>query len=211
MRAVAVVTMPSLAGPLSRWITSLDPRRVRSGLTGQANALLLGDGLAPAGPPHAIRLNPRSLRRSHPVQGRTGREWRHHRRFCQLVPVTADGVPLRVANLHATTADSLARLELDRLVRLIPEGPAVVCGDFNVAETGLGGFSDPIAGIDQILVRGLELEEPPRRWPAERRRHGRGLLSDHAPVEAVVRVRSRGEWTSTRSERSFRSSPGRRT
>jgi len=47
-------------------------------------------------------------------------------------------------------------------------------------------FSPPIDGIDQILVRGLELARTPSAWPPERRRVNGGLLSDHAPVEAEV-------------------------
>ena len=41
-------------------------------------------------------------------------------------------------------------------------------------------------GIDQILVRALALERGPEPWPDERRRVTAGVLSDHAPVEAVV-------------------------
>ena len=49
------------------------------------------------------------------------------------------------------------------------------------------GFSEPIDGIDQALVRGLEFERGPEAWPEARRRVGGELLSDHAPVEAVIR------------------------
>jgi hypothetical protein len=56
-----------------------------------------------------------------------------------------------------------------------------------MAGTGLPGFSQPLPGIDQILVRGLELVEGPSPWPNERRRSRGWLLSDHAPVEAVVK------------------------
>ena len=48
------------------------------------------------------------------------------------------------------------------------------------------GFSQPLAGsIDQILVRGAP-STPPEAWPEERRRVGRRLLSDHAPVELRI-------------------------
>jgi endonuclease/exonuclease/phosphatase family metal-dependent hydrolase len=52
------------------------------------------------------------------------------------------------------------------------------------------GFTEPIGGIDQILVSGLELERGPEAWAEERRTVDGVVLSDHAPVEAVVR------WTS---------------
>jgi hypothetical protein len=49
------------------------------------------------------------------------------------------------------------------------------------------GFSPPLAGsIDQIFVRGLTLREGPSAWPLERRVVDGRVLSDHAPVEAVV-------------------------
>jgi endonuclease/exonuclease/phosphatase family metal-dependent hydrolase len=47
-------------------------------------------------------------------------------------------------------------------------------------------FSPPIEGIDQILVRGVAFERAPSAWPVEQRRVNGALLSDHAPVEAVV-------------------------
>jgi endonuclease/exonuclease/phosphatase family metal-dependent hydrolase len=106
------------------------------------------------------------------------------------VPVRTDGTAFDALNLHASKWPDLAHREVERLVGLIPKGSALVCGDLNAPETGLPGFSPPLPGIDQILVRGLELERPPVRWPAERRRHGGALLSDHAPVEASLRLGS---------------------
>jgi endonuclease/exonuclease/phosphatase family metal-dependent hydrolase len=48
-------------------------------------------------------------------------------------------------------------------------------------------FSPPLSGgIDQILVRGAGFARAPHRWPKERRRVDGRLLSDHAPVEAVL-------------------------
>ncbi len=47
------------------------------------------------------------------------------------------------------------------------------------------GFSEPIPGLDQILVRGAP-DSRPGRWPEERRRVEGRLLSDHAPVEARI-------------------------
>jgi endonuclease/exonuclease/phosphatase family metal-dependent hydrolase len=47
------------------------------------------------------------------------------------------------------------------------------------------GFSRPISGIDQILVRSASSGHA-KRWPDERRRLGGRLLSDHAPVEVTI-------------------------
>jgi endonuclease/exonuclease/phosphatase family metal-dependent hydrolase len=49
------------------------------------------------------------------------------------------------------------------------------------------GFSSAGPGVDHVLVRGLDVVRAESRWPDERRRHGGGLLSDHAPVEIEVR------------------------
>jgi hypothetical protein len=71
-----------------------------------------------------------------------------------------------------------------------------VAGDFNVtferSRTLLDltseewGFSRPGPGIDQVLVRNLEIRAGPTRWPPERRERKGALLSDHAPVEVIV-------------------------
>jgi endonuclease/exonuclease/phosphatase family metal-dependent hydrolase len=134
-----------------------------------------------------VRLNPGSLRRSIRIGRRQERlDWLVNRRVCQLVPVRIREVAAHAANLHATKHADLAKAELERLATLLPEGPLVVTGDFNVRGMGLPGFSAPIPGIDQILVRGFELVARPVAWDDERRRYGSGLLSDHAPVEAVI-------------------------
>jgi len=60
------------------------------------------------------------------------------------------------------------------------------------------GLTAPTApdAIDHLLVRGLEVVEPPRAWPPRRREVPFGAggfsalrlrLSDHAPVEAAFR------------------------
>ena len=174
MSALNAVARPARLGAVGRRITAVAPDVVRSAFSGQANAMLLGDALVAAGPERVVTLNPGA---------------RRERRVCQVVPVRRDGAALTLANLHATAHDpAAARLELARAADELPSaGAAVVCGDFNVAATGLDGFSPPISGIDQILLRGLEFERPPAAWPRARRRLGRVLLSDHAPVEAVIR------------------------
>jgi endonuclease/exonuclease/phosphatase family metal-dependent hydrolase len=188
MRALWAVAMPALGGPFARRLTELAPRRFRSALVGQANAFLVGAGLESFALQQVVRLNPRSLRGSLRVGFRERLDWAHNRRVAQVTPVQTGSAQLVAVNLHATKHASLARAELERLADLLPGGPAVVLGDFNVRRTGLSGFSPPIAGIDQILVRELELVSGPEAWPDERRRHGAALLSDHAPVEARIDV-----------------------
>ena len=175
MAVGGAVARPARLGVLGRRATALAPDLLRSALNGQANAVLLGRPLAFAGRQRLVALKRRGALEA---------------RVCQLVPVRVAGRTLTVANFHATAhLPAIARREVDRVGEaLAGEEPAIVCGDFNVANTGLSGFSEPIRGIDQILVRGLELEHPPARWPPERRRFDGHLLSDHAPIEAVVRA-----------------------
>jgi endonuclease/exonuclease/phosphatase family metal-dependent hydrolase len=116
---------------------------------------------------------------------------------------TASGVC--VANLHATAHwPQLAAEDVVKAARSALEwaggSPLIFGGDFNLRpgkqpriferlgdEFGLAPTTAPDA-IDHILCRGLEVLDPPTRWPAERRElevEGRALrLSDHAPVQA---------------------------
>jgi endonuclease/exonuclease/phosphatase family metal-dependent hydrolase len=78
------------------------------------------------------------------------------------------------------------REQFDRVVALAGER-SIVAGDANLVAPAAEGFSPPLAGsIDQILVRGLALREGPFAWPVERRTLEGLVLSDHAPIEAVV-------------------------
>ena len=175
MAARWAVTVPSLLlGPLARIVTELDAARLRSAVSGQANVLLVGSRLR-AGEQRLLQLNDAGrwewLRR--------GRQ----QRWCQAVEVG----PFVVANLHATNEPRLAAEEAARAAAFVKEAERVVlCGDFNAPGPAVEGFSAPIGGIDQILVRGLELVEPAHAWEPGRRVLGGRLLSDHAPVEAVV-------------------------
>ena len=175
------VTVPSLlVAPAARRLTELDPVRFRSMVTGQANALLTNPHFE-LGPQRLLLMNPGVSRWAWFV--RRG----HQQRYCQAVPVTAHGRGLLVANLHATNDARLAEGETVRATDFVRDAErCILCGDFNVNRHAVPGFSSPIEGIDQILVRGLELERGPEAWPAERRVIGGRLLSDHAPVEAVV-------------------------
>jgi endonuclease/exonuclease/phosphatase family metal-dependent hydrolase len=171
MRAIGARAKAALLGPLAEPLHRLDARIVRSALTGQANALLVGPRLE-VNAARAVVLTENE-----------GRE----RRVCQLVDLRAPGTAFTAANLHASIAHEHASAEIALVEkRLAGTGPAVVCGDFNVPELGLPGFSAPLPGIDQVLVRGLALLRPAECWAEERRRQGNVTLSDHAPVDAVV-------------------------
>ena len=181
MRTVWAMTMPARLGPLARRLTDLDPVRLRSSLTGQANALLVNPHFE-HGRHRRLVLNPGPRRTDWLFRG-------EQRRVCHSLEVRTKGEWLVLANLHASNYPdpSLATEEISRAAAFLDgSGPCVLCGDFNVPRHAVPGFSEPIEGIDQILVRGLELERGPEPWPDERRRVAAGVLSDHAPVEAVV-------------------------
>jgi endonuclease/exonuclease/phosphatase family metal-dependent hydrolase len=117
---------------------------------------------------------------------------------------TASGVC--IANLHATNDwPQLAVQDVLRAARAAGEWagqrPLIFGGDLNLRpgqqprlfeqlrkEFGLAPTTAPDA-IDHILCRGLEVVEPPTKWPPEKRElqvEGRALrLSDHAPVQAT--------------------------
>jgi endonuclease/exonuclease/phosphatase family metal-dependent hydrolase len=175
MTARWACTMPALYGPIGHAAAAFDPIRFRSQTTGQANALLVGKEL---------RLTGQRMRILNPDLGTRDRllRWRQ-RRTCHAVDIDDGGRGIVVGNLH-TDGDPT---QVARAVALVADaGACILCGDFNIPAYALAGFSVPLEGIDQILVRGLELAEPPVRWDDERRRVGRRLLSDHAPIEAVV-------------------------
>jgi endonuclease/exonuclease/phosphatase family metal-dependent hydrolase len=173
MTGVEVVTKRGFPGPLARLFHLLAPVHVRSGLTGQANAVLLNPRFRLAQPVRAMVLNPGSPR---------------ERRICQLLQIVAGDHRFTLANFHATAHErEIARAEIKRVAELVGDAsPCIVCGDFNVPGGAMPGFSRSIPGLDQILVRGLAFERPPTTWPKERRLADGRLLSDHAPVEAVI-------------------------
>ena len=179
MRALWATTVPSFLGPIARFVTDLDPARVRFTVAGQANALLVNPHFEVA--QHRVFvLNPDVSQWDWIFQGR-------QRRVCQTADLLVGERRLVVANLHATNNPDLARVEVEVAAEsVVGASRCVLCGDFNVPRFAVPEFSPPIDGIDQILVRGLELERRPESWPADRRRVDGGLLSDHAPVEAVV-------------------------
>jgi endonuclease/exonuclease/phosphatase family metal-dependent hydrolase len=134
--------------------------------------------------------------------------WRPEQRRMHWARVElGDGSRLGVANLHASAGlPGLASVEVIRAAEAAVEwsgaDPLVFGGDLNLRpkrnpepfETlrERFGLREPTApdAIDHLLVRGLTIENDPRRLPAERRElvEPDGLrlrLSDHAPVTAT--------------------------
>lgn len=156
----AVARRPRI--PLGRWPTHLNHGLFRSAFTGEGDAIL------------AARRYRLSDERSTVVSDTGLRRIVHG--------VRLDG-GVYIANAHITGDHR----QLSRVLEFVAEEQrVVVAGDFNLPSEGLPGFSTPLAGsIDQILVRGLPAATP-AAWPETRRRLGRHLLSDHAPVELIL-------------------------
>ena len=183
MIAVGAVTSRRPVGrELARRLTALHPGRLRSAVTGQANAVLVRPSLRVL-ETHTLVLTPRTLR---------------ERRLAQAVRLALpDGRTLTVANVHLTNAgEELADAQLLRAAVFLdatasPGDVAVLAGDFNLRrgraldELAAWGFSAPGPGIDHVLVRGAD-SGPVKVWPRERRRIGGALVSDHAPVEVAI-------------------------
>lgn len=178
MRQFDAVTRPPLwPGPISTWVTRMHQGFFRSGLAGQANAILVAPRHAATDLGHE-RISP------------AGRE----RRLVQAVRIA--GAPgVTVGNLHATNdfaRPDVPRAEAARAVAFLEQvaeqGDALVlAGDFNVTDPLLEGWSSPGETIDHILVRGAGTA-PVLAWPRERRRQNGVVLSDHPVVEATVEV-----------------------
>ena len=170
-----VVTRRALLGVwLGGVVTRLNNGLFRSGLAGQANAILLASGLDPR--EHRwLRIDER----------------RREPRYCHAVKLD----DLVVGNLHATGdlgRPQLAVAEILRAEAFVSEVagglPCVLAGDFNLRAEHLQelpGWSALGPGIDHVLVRGLAAS-PLAVWPLERRRQSGLVLSDHAPVEVTV-------------------------
>jgi endonuclease/exonuclease/phosphatase family metal-dependent hydrolase len=121
---------------------------------------------------------------------------------------TASGIC--IANLHASNDwPKLAAEDVAKAAGAALEwaggSPLIFGGDLNLRPAKQPriferlrnefGFASPVTApdaIDHVLCRGLEVVEPPTRWPPERRElkvEGRALrLSDHAPVQARFAV-----------------------
>jgi endonuclease/exonuclease/phosphatase family metal-dependent hydrolase len=213
MRAVGAVAARPRLGPfpstaeIGRRISSIHSGLLRSGFSGQANAILVSPALRLLGDQETIVLNDRTFRGA---QARwlgldllTRLAWAKERRICQAVRIALpDGRNALVANLHATASRDrrVSDAELFRAATFAdalcePGEVCILAGDLNVtAETSrtlddlLGlewGFSAPGAAVDHVLVRGARTEAP-LAWPVERRRIGGRVLSDHPPVEVRI-------------------------
>jgi hypothetical protein len=191
---------------LERGVTELNNGLLRSALTGQANAILLGDSLHLL-QRRTIRLNPLTFRRQEARRlGLTAQDivrWGKNRRVCQVIRVSHGVSTLVVANVHAT-GDRDKRIvdaELLRAASFVdgfaePGESVVLAGDFNLTVEDSQMLRDLLSrrwgfdgatptGIDHVLVRDLEAG-PPRLWPTARRTLAGRVLSDHAPVEREV-------------------------
>jgi len=204
MAAVGVVAMPAIGGRFARRATEVHPRRLRSALTGQANAVLIARRLDVIGE-SSLTLNTRDMRRREAKRLglSTGMRiaWARNRRVAQLVRVSAGASSAVVVNLHLSSLPDSRPVDAE-LLRAVtyadgfarPDEPLVLAGDFNLTtassvvlpELRSWGFSEGAGGIDHVLARGLTVVDGPTAWPDERRRRGERLLSDHAPVEAEM-------------------------
>src|SRR5262249_44479209 len=142
---------------------------------GQGNALLVAPHLTVLS--HATTtLNPRRFRdaqaRALGLDAVARLAWAKERRIAQAVRLGDGTRTFLVANLHCTSYAADERLADAELLRAAwfasthaePDDVVVLAGDFNVSPdrsrtlTDLvgpeWGFSNPRAGIDQILVRG---------------------------------------------------------
>ena len=213
MTAVGDIAQRPQLGPvpstaeIGHAITRLNHGFFRSAFSGQANAILVAPALRVL-ERFSIRLNTRTFRRAQarwlelPLLARLA--WPKEGRVCQAVRVgTPDGETAVVANLHATYYRPDERLSDAELLRAavfadavaLPDEVCVIAGDFNVRldrswtlrelrgpEWGYAGGGP---GVDHILARGVPVSGV-ESWPDARRRDGDALLSDHAPVEAVL-------------------------
>jgi endonuclease/exonuclease/phosphatase family metal-dependent hydrolase len=211
--AIGALAARPMLGPLpstaevGRVLTSIDHGVLRSAFSGQGNSILVAPHFR-VEDRHVLELNPRRFRRRQAEWLGLGvfarLAWGKERRVCQVVRLRAGERTFVLGNLHATSYPPDERLADAELLRAavyadgiaLPDEPLILCGDFNVtferSRTLLDlsspdwGFSRPGGGIDQIVVRGFELERGPEPWPPGRRERDGALLSDHAPVEAVV-------------------------
>jgi endonuclease/exonuclease/phosphatase family metal-dependent hydrolase len=164
----AVAKRTLVPRPLGRLLQRLDPRRFRSGVTGQGNAILLAPSLE-AYEHRTRRVSDRGL----------------ERRVCHVVRIEG----FVIGNVHATNdfrRPEVPREELRRAYDLLDEMAAggearVLAGDFNLRDPDLPG-----PNIDHVVVGGAT-HGPLVVWEPERRRLQNGAMpSDHAPVEVTI-------------------------
>jgi endonuclease/exonuclease/phosphatase family metal-dependent hydrolase len=178
MRRFETVTRPPLwPGPISTWVTRMHQGFFRSGLAGQANAILVA---------------PRHAATDHGHE-RISVE-RGERRLVHAIRIA--GAPgVTVGNLHASNDfehPDGPRAEAARAATFLegvstPGDVLVLAGDFNVRDPMLEGYTRPGEGIDHVLVKAARAVSVVA-WPRERRRQNGAVLSDHPVVEANIEV-----------------------
>jgi endonuclease/exonuclease/phosphatase family metal-dependent hydrolase len=176
-RFEAVTRAPLWPGPLSTWVTRIHQGFFRSGLAGQANAILVAPAHATTDLGHE-RIS----------------EGTRERRVVHAVRIAGDpGVT--VGTLHASNdfaRPDVPRAEAARAAGYVGRSAVsgdvlVLAGDFNVGDPRLEGFGPGSGGIDHVLVRGA-LDVSIVVWPRTRREQNGVVLSDHPVVEAHVEV-----------------------
>ena len=205
-----VARAPSL-GPLpipvalGARLTRLDPARLRSLCSGQANAVLVRRDIAVLDET-TLALNPPDFVRTAAALIELDRiaalAWAKESRVAQTLRLRLpDGRALRLVHLHATSFPSdpaVPDAEVARAAGWLralaaPGEIAVLAGDLNVpphASAAIqaldgAGFSAPADWLDQVLVRGAAASTP-LAWDLHRRSRDGRLLSDHAPVEVTI-------------------------
>ena len=158
MHAAGAVARKPLLPAGARAVTAVHHGLLRSAVTGEADAILTAEPGRDLGST---------------VVGSSGL-----RRIAHAVDVAG----VQIVNFHIDGE----RAQFERVVALAG-ARTILAGDANIPSPAADGFSAPLRGsIDQILVRGLGVLEGPRAWPAVRHTLRGRVLSDHAPVEAVV-------------------------
>ena len=214
MAAHGVVAREPSLGPLrlptrlAARLTRIEPARLRSAFSGQANAVLVRRDLAVIAQ-ETLPLNPTdfasSTARLLELDPLAVLAWLKEPRVAQALRLRLpDGRTLALVHTHCTSFPSdpaVPDAEVARAARWLhevaaPGEIAVLAGDLNVpphASPALcalveSGFSPAAQWIDQVLVRGAALAPPgrPVTWPDEHRTVAGLLLSDHAPVEVTI-------------------------
>lgn len=180
-----VLTSRNSFAPLRALLAAINPDLIASNEGGSNLTLVRGDSIAER---RELVLRERKPER-------------------RTMAFTRLGSGLCVANLHTSNAKpplpvDETVLAAERATEWAGERPLILGGDFNMRPDRVPdvypelerrfGLRAPTApdSIDHLLVRGLEVVEPPRAWPEGKREipveDGRRIrLSDHAPVEAA--------------------------
>ena len=165
--ASAVARRPLLPRRRTGASPALHHGLLRSAFTGEADAILTA---------RAARARPRRARRRGDAS-------------CAGSPTPSSSTGVTVVNFHIDGE----REQFDRVLALAPERvDRRRRREPRRRRRPTASRRRSPGSIDQILVRGLELRDGPSAWPLERRVVDGRVLSDHAPVEAVVGVTLRG-------------------